>query len=66
MSTIRVRFGAILIGQDFKRGEYPVIWRREQGRFSRPVQFIGSHAGAYGGSQVSIDVNEMVVPVSKN
>lgn len=50
-----VRFGMILIGQDFLRKGWPTVWRRVQGQFAIPVESIG-----LGENSSPLDIDEMV------
>lgn len=61
-----VRFGMILRNQDFTREGSPHIWRRTNGRFAQPVQYIGGHASYYGGSECLIDLAELVIPFASH
>ena len=59
-APVQVRFGAILIGQDFLRMDIPtVVWRRTQGAFADRVDHIGNPNSGHW----PVGVAEMVTPL---
>jgi hypothetical protein len=61
MFVEKVRFGSILIGEDFLRSPSDaIVWRRKQGAYAIRVDLIGDGKGSW-----PVDVDEMVTPVSK-
>jgi hypothetical protein len=52
-----VRFGEILIGQDFRIPGSQMVLRRTQGRFAKPVKAIRGEAERYGGSEFPYDLS---------
>jgi hypothetical protein len=61
--TTPIRFGQVLIGQDFKMLGESVVLRRTVGRFAAPVAHIGGHVNGYGSSGFPFDLNMLVEPV---
>lgn len=61
----KVRFGQILIGQDFNIPGSPVVFRRTKGLYAAPVAHIGGHVNGYGSTGFPFDLNMEVVRVPK-
>lgn len=61
--TAQIRFGEVLIGQDFKLLEKPVVFRRTKGLFAAPVAHIGGHVDGHGSNGFPFERDLLVEPV---